>query len=126
MLDELSGVLGAFQSGLEGSGLADRAAVLVFSEFGRRVAENATHGTDHGTAAPVFIIGGAIRGGVVGTTPSLTDLEDGDLKAPIDFRRVDAAALDDWLGLPSREALGGTFEPTPLLEQCQLGAVTDE
>ena len=80
MLDELSGALGAFQSDLEASGLADRAARLVFSEFGRRVAENATHGTDHGTAAPVFLIGGAIRGGLVGTTPSLTDLEDGDLK----------------------------------------------
>ncbi len=65
--------------------MAARAAVLVFSEFGRRVAENATHGTDHGTAAPVFIIGGAIRRGLVGTTPSLIDLEDGDLKAHIDF-----------------------------------------
>ena len=60
-----------------------------------RVAENATHGTDYGTAAPVFIIGGAIRRGLVGTTPSLTDLEDGDLKTHIDFRRDYAAALDD-------------------------------
>jgi uncharacterized protein (DUF1501 family) len=87
-------VLGAFQPDLEGSGLAARAAVLVFSEFGRRVAENATHGTDHGTAA-VFIIGGVIRRGLVGTTPSLTALEDGDLKTHIDFRRGYAAALDD-------------------------------
>jgi len=111
MLDELSGALGAFQSDLEGSGLADRAAVLVFSEFGRRVAENAAHGTDHGTAAPVFLIGGAIRGGLVGTTPSLTDLEEGDLKTQFDFRRVYAAVLEHWLGLPSQEALGGTFGP---------------
>src|SRR5262249_11832713 len=81
MLTERSGVLGAFQPELEGSGLVDRAAVLVFSEFGRDIAENATHRTDDGTAAPVFIIGGAIRGGRVGTTPSLTDLEDGDLKS---------------------------------------------
>ena len=79
---------GPFQPDLEGSGLAARAAVLVFREFGRRVAENATHGTDHSTAAPGFIIGGAIRRGLVGTTPSLTDLEDGDLKTHIDFRRV--------------------------------------
>jgi uncharacterized protein (DUF1501 family) len=114
MLDELSGALGAFQSDLECSGLADRAAVLAFSEFGRRVAENATHGTDHGTSAPVFVIGGAIRGGLVGTTPSLTDLEDGDLKTHVDFRRIYAAALEHWLGLPSCEALGGTFEPLPL------------
>jgi uncharacterized protein (DUF1501 family) len=116
MLDELSGALGAFQSDLENSGLADRAAVLVFSEFGRRVCENATHGTDHGTAAPVFLIGGAIRGGLFGTTPSLTDLDDGDLKTHVDFRRVYAAAIEHWLGLPSREALGGTFEPLPLFE----------
>jgi uncharacterized protein (DUF1501 family) len=116
MLDELSAALGAFQSDLECSGLADRAAVLVFSEFGRRVAENATHGTDHGTAAPVFVIGGAIRSGLIGTTPSLTDLEDGDLKTHIDFRRVYAAALEHWLGLPSQEALGGAFEPLPLFQ----------
>ena len=88
-------MLGAFQPDLEGSGLAARAAVLVFNEFGRRVAEIATHGADHGTAAPVFIIGGAIRRGLVGTTPSLTDLEDGDLKTHIDIRRDYAAALDD-------------------------------
>jgi hypothetical protein len=97
----------AFQPDREGSGLAAGAAVLVFSEFGRRVAANATHGTDHGTAVPVFIIGGAIRRGLVGTTPSLIDLEDGDLKTHIDFRRVHAAALDDWLGLPSGENPGG-------------------
>ena len=103
MLTELSGALGAFQPDLEGSGLADRAAVLVFGEFGRRIAENATHGTDHGAAVPVFNIGGAIRRGLVGTNPSLTNLDDGDLKTHIDFRRV-YAALDDWLGLPWRGA----------------------
>jgi uncharacterized protein (DUF1501 family) len=116
MLEELSGALGAFQSDLESSGLADRAAILVFSEFGRRVIENATHGTDHGTAAPVFLIGGAVRGGLVGTTPSLTDLEDGDLKTHVDFRRVYAAALENWLGLSSQEALGESFKPLLLFQ----------
>ncbi len=114
MLNELSGALGTFQSDLEHSKLADRAVVLVFSEFGRRVAENASHGTDHGTAAPVFLIGGAIRGGLAGTTPSLTDLEDGDLKMNVDFRSVYAAILEHWLGLPSRGPLGGAFEPLVL------------
>jgi uncharacterized protein (DUF1501 family) len=109
-------VPGAFQPDVEGSGLAARAAVLVFSEFGRRVAENATHGTDHGTAAAVFIIGGTIRRGLVGTTPSLTDLEDGDLKTHIDTLRDYAAVLDDLLGLPSRETPGGTFEPLLLFQ----------
>jgi uncharacterized protein (DUF1501 family) len=122
MLEELSGALGAFQSDLEGSGLAGRAAVLVFSEFGRRVAENATHGTDHGTSAPVFLIGGTVRGGLVGMTPSLTDLEDGDLKTHIDFRRVYAAALAHWLGLPSHEALGGAFEPLLLFQGQAAGS----
>jgi hypothetical protein len=87
-----------------------------FRESVRRVAENATNGTDHGTAAAVFMIGGAIRRDLVGTPPSLTDLEDGDLKTHIDFRRDYAAALDDWLGLPSRETPGGTFEPLLLFQ----------
>jgi hypothetical protein len=100
----LCGTPAAFQFGPENSGSADRAAAPVFGKSGRRVAENATHGTDHGTAAPVFVIGGSIRGGPAGTTPGLTDLEDADLKTHIDFRRVHAAAPDDRLGLPSRGA----------------------
>jgi uncharacterized protein (DUF1501 family) len=121
MLEELSGALGAFHADLDGSGLADRAAVLAFSEFGRRVAENASHGTDHGTAAPVFLMGGGVRGGLVGTTPSLTDLEDGDLKTHVDFRRVYAATLEHWLGLPSQAALGGAFEPLALFRDQAAG-----
>ena len=110
MIEELSGALGAFHADLDASGLANRAAVLVFSEFGRRVAENGSHGTDHGTAAPVFLLGGAVRGGLAGTTPSLTDLLDGDLKIHVDFRRVYAAVLERRLGLPAQAALGGAFE----------------
>jgi uncharacterized protein (DUF1501 family) len=114
MLLELSEAMGAFQSDLDASGLSDRVATLVFSEFGRRVAENASHGTDHGTAAPVFIAGTAVRAGLVGTTPSLTDLEEGDLKTHLDFRRVYATVLKKWLALPSEDALGGAFEPLAL------------
>jgi uncharacterized protein (DUF1501 family) len=87
---------------------------LAYSEFGRRVEENASGGTDHGTAGPVFLAGGAVRGGLVGATPKLLDLEEGDLKAAIDFRQVYATVLEDWLALPAKEALGGAFEKLSL------------
>ncbi|HZW33874.1 MAG TPA: DUF1501 domain-containing protein [Isosphaeraceae bacterium] len=115
LLEDLSSSLRAFLDDLAASRLADRVLVLVFSEFGRRVQENGTMGTDHGTAAPVFLAGPAVRPGLHGTYPSLTDLQDGDLKMSVDFRRVYAAILETWLGLPSRAALGGVFEPLPML-----------
>jgi uncharacterized protein (DUF1501 family) len=71
-------------------------------------------GTDHGTAGPVFLAGPSVQPGPHGTYPSLMDLADGDLKMSVDFRRVYATVLEDWLGLPAKEALGGTFEPLPL------------
>jgi uncharacterized protein (DUF1501 family) len=116
LLGELSGALAAFLDDLAGAGLADRVLVLGFSEFGRRVAENGSAGTDHGTAAPVLLAGPGVRAGVLGAYPSLTDLEDGDLKSSIDFRRVYATLLEDWLGVPSEAALGGRFERLALLD----------
>ena len=88
--------------------------VLCFSEFGRRVQENASIGTDHGTAGPVFLAGPSVQPGLVGTYPSLTDLDGGDLKMTVDFRRVYASVLEKWLGLPSSKALNGSFAPLPL------------
>jgi uncharacterized protein (DUF1501 family) len=114
LLTELSGALEAFLDDLAISGLLDRVLVLAFSEFGRRVAENSTAGTDHGTSGPVFLAGSKLRPGLVGSYPSLTDLTDGDLKTTIDFRRVYATLLEDWLGLGSHKTLNGTFEPMPL------------
>ncbi len=114
LLSELSGALLAFLDDLSAARLADRVSVLCFSEFGRRVAENGSAGTDHGTAAPVFLAGPAVKSGLVGATPSLSDLEDGDIKMAIDFRRVYASVLEAWLGVPSRAALGGEFEPLSL------------
>jgi uncharacterized protein (DUF1501 family) len=114
LLGELGGALRAFLDDLRAARHEERVAVLVFSEFGRRVAENGSLGTDHGTAAPVFVAGGRVRGGLVGTTPSLTDLVDGDLRPSLDFRRVYATLLEDWLGLPARAVLGGAFERLPL------------
>lgn len=116
LLFELSGALQAFLDDLTAAKLADRVTVLLFSEFGRTVAENGSGGTDHGTAGPVFVAGPAIKGGLVGTTPSLLDLDPkhGDLRRSLDFRQVYATVLEDWLGLPAKEALGGHFDRLPL------------
>ena len=115
LLFELSEALRRFQENLDASGLADRVLVLCFSEFGRRVHENGSGGTDHGTAGPVFLVGKHVRAGLVGETPSLLDLEDGDLKMAVDFRRIYAAVLQDWLALPAAGALGGRFDPLPVI-----------
>jgi uncharacterized protein (DUF1501 family) len=109
LLGELSGALRAFLDDLKAARLAERVAVLCFSEFGRRVAENGSQGTDHGTAGPVVLAGPGVKAGLVGATPRLLDLKDGDLKMGVDFRRVYATVLEDWLGLPSKPALGGEF-----------------
>ena len=114
LLNELSGALEAFHADLGASGLLDRVLVMAFSEFGRRVAENGSAGTDHGTSGPVFLAGTHIQSGLIGSYPSLTDLVDGDLKMTVDFRRVYATVLEDWLGLASKNALNGTFERMPL------------
>jgi uncharacterized protein (DUF1501 family) len=114
LLGELSEAIRAFLDDLAAAGLAERVAVLCFSEFGRRPAENASQGTDHGTAGPVLLAGPGVCPGLVGEAPSLIDLDDGDLRWTIDFRRVYATVLDRWLGLPSGPALGGRFEPLPL------------
>lgn len=83
---------------------------MAFSEFGRRLEENASGGTDHGAAAPIFLAGG-VRAGLVGRHPSLADLDEGDVKHHTDFRRVYAAVLEKWLGVESAPILGGTYEP---------------
>jgi uncharacterized protein (DUF1501 family) len=114
LLGDLSRSLRAFLDDLAAAKLAQRVTVLAFSEFGRRVQENGSAGTDHGTAGPVFLAGPGVKGGLVGAAPSLTDLEEGDLKMGIDFRRVYASVLEDWLGLPAKAALHGTFEKLPL------------
>jgi uncharacterized protein (DUF1501 family) len=114
LLFELGGAVKAFLDDLAAAKVADRVVVMGFSEFGRRVAENSSAGTDHGTAGLVFLAGPGVRPGVHGKVPSLTDLVDGDPKFTTDFRRIYAAVLESWLGLPSRAALGTAFEPMPL------------
>jgi uncharacterized protein (DUF1501 family) len=109
LLGQFSAGIDSFMRDAQAGGFSDRVAILVWTEFGRRVAENASGGTDHGTAAPMFMIGEHVRGGTLGTQPSLTDLDNGDLKMAIDFRRVYASALSEWLGLDAGAILGGTW-----------------
>lgn len=94
-------------------GRADDVMTLVFTEFGRRVPENISLGTDHGTATPVFLAGSRVRGGLYGTPPSLTELDDGNLLHTTDFRRVYASAVGDWMGADPERVLGGAFDPVP-------------
>jgi uncharacterized protein (DUF1501 family) len=106
MLDE--GVT-AFYNDLEKIGKADQVAMMTFSEFGRRVAENGSNGTDHGTSLPMFLIGGNIKGGVYGNNPSLTDLDQGDLRMQTDFRAVYASVLRNWLGADPGKVIEGNW-----------------
>jgi uncharacterized protein (DUF1501 family) len=103
--------LHAFCADLSTDGLQDNVLAMTFSEFGRRVNQNASSGTDHGTAMPLFVAGGKVKGGVYGTHPSLTDLDDGDLKMAIDFRSVYATVLERWLGHDASSIIAGTFDP---------------
>ena len=109
LLAELGGAMLAFQRDLVGHGLADKVLLSTFSEFGRRVSENGSLGTDHGAASMLFALS-PNKGGLYGTHPSLTDLEDGDLKQTSDFRSVYASLLN-WLQIPSEPVLGERFAP---------------
>lgn len=111
LLGELDTALSAFVADLKAQGDLDRVVVMTFSEFGRRVAENASGGTDHGAAAPMFVLGGSVKGGLYGAAPSLTKLEDGDIVHTVDFRKVYATLLDNWLRAPSEQILTRKFPP---------------
>jgi uncharacterized protein (DUF1501 family) len=111
LMQELDGALGAFLADVRGTPSGDNIAILVFSEFGRRVPDNASVGTDHGTAGPMFLLGSPVKGGLHGKHPSLADLVDGDLKHTTDFRRVYASVLDGWFGVPNERVLGARHEP---------------
>ncbi|MBI1289863.1 DUF1501 domain-containing protein [bacterium] len=98
LLRQFTEAAAAFNADLKAIGVADRVQILCFSEFGRRVEENASRGTDHGTAGPMFMLGAGIKPGIHGTAASLTDLDEGDLKHTQDFRAVYAEVLQRWLG----------------------------
>lgn len=97
LLRDLSGAVFAFLEDLRASKLDDRVTILCFSEFGRRVTENASLGTDHGTAGPVFLAGPNVKPGLHTKRSSLGELGDGDLKMSVDFRRIYSSVLQKWL-----------------------------
>lgn len=109
LLGELSDALAAFYVDLAAHGNDKRVLTMTFSEFGRRLAENASRGTDHGEASPLFLMGGGVKGGIYGTLPDLGNTNMGNLKYTTDFREVYATVLERWLGRPSAPILGGSF-----------------
>jgi uncharacterized protein (DUF1501 family) len=115
LMAELSGAVSQFFQSLGQSGHDKRVRVMTFSEFGRRVHENNSRGTDHGAASCLFVAGPSVKGGVVGKHPSLADLDADDLKFHTDFRQVYATLLDGWLGCDSRTVLGVKWDHVPEL-----------
>lgn len=115
LLAEFSNAMKAFYDDLSAHGNDKRTLTMTFSEFGRRAAENASRGTDHGEAAPVFLIGGGVKGGLYGTHPSMDSLDNGDIKFTTDFRSVYATVIEKWFGRPSTGIIAGTFPPLAML-----------
>ncbi|EEF60987.1 DUF1501 domain-containing protein [Pedosphaera parvula] len=113
LLKDLGDSVKAFTDDMNVQGNMQRVMVMTFSEFGRRVAENANNGTDHGAAAPMFVIGNKVKAGLLGKYPSLAsgDLVNGDVKYNVDFRSVYAGLLEGWLKTSSEPVLGRKFEP---------------
>lgn len=115
LLRQMDQSITAFVKDLQARKLYDQVTLMTFSEFGRRVRENGSGGTDHGTAAPLFVLGGAVKGGLLGQAPSLTDLDHGDLKHSVDFRSVYASILHQCLGTNPVDVLGRAFPSLPLI-----------
>jgi uncharacterized protein (DUF1501 family) len=117
LLGDLAESVKAFTDDMKAQGNMGRVLIMTFSEFGRRVTENANGGTDHGAAAPMFIVGDKVKAGLLGKYPSLApqDLYQGDIKYNVDFRSVYAAVLENWLKTKSAPILGRQFAPLPVV-----------
>jgi len=117
LLGDLADSVKSFVDDMKAQGNMQRVLVMTFSEFGRRVAENANGGTDHGAAAPMFIVGNKVKAGLLGEYPSLApqDLFQGDIKYKVDFRSAYAAVLENWLKTKSAPILGRQFTPLPVV-----------
>src|SRR5690606_5126973 len=111
LLQTLSEGMAAFQKDIDAKGLGPQVLTMTFSEFGRRPAENESAGTDHGTAAPLFVMGSKIKGPLHGTAPDLKLDRKQDLTYSTDFRQIYATVLDRWLECPSDKTLGQKFAP---------------
>jgi uncharacterized protein (DUF1501 family) len=117
LLADLANSVSGFFDTLKKTGHDSRVRLMTYSEFGRRVQENGSRGTDHGAGSCLFLAGPSVKGGVVGKHPSLADLDADDLKFHTDFRRVYATLLDGWLGCDSKAVLGGKWDHVNELEK---------
>ena len=117
LLRDVSDSITAFYRDLAARGQRDRVLIMTFSEFGRRGHENGSRGTDHGSGAPMLLVGGRVRSGLVGTHPSLANLVQGNVPHAFDFRQVYASVLDQWLGVPSRQVLGQAYTPVEIFRR---------
>lgn len=115
LLGEFSDAMKAFYDDLAAHGNDHRVLTMTFSEFGRRIEENGSNGTDHGEASPLFLVGGGTKGGIYGTAPDLAQTNMGNVRFTMDFRSVYATVLERWLGRPSAKVLDGTFAQIALL-----------
>jgi uncharacterized protein (DUF1501 family) len=115
LLAEFSNAIAAFYEDLGAHGNDRRVLTLTFSEFGRRIDENGSRGTDHGEASPLFMIGGGVKGGIYGRAPDLDVTNMGNVRFTTDFRSVYATVLERWLGRPSARLLGGDFAQLAVL-----------
>ena len=120
LLAETADAIRTFYRDLQAHGRDQEVVIMTWSEFGRRVTSNASGGTDHGSAAPLFLVGTPIAGGLYGERPRLNDLDKNNLKFTTDFRQVYASVLEDWLGAPAEIVLGGRFEHLQLLKPAAL------
>lgn len=117
LFPQMDAAVDAFMADLAGLGQQDNVTIMTFTEFGRRVQVNASGGTDHGTAEPLFVIGNGVKGGLYGTYPSVGDLDSsGNLKFGLDFRSVYAGMLRDVVGTDPTTVLGGTFAPLGVMQ----------
>lgn len=114
LLGQFAAAMKAFDAELRATGHHDRVVTMAFSEFGRRVAENAGQGTDHGAAGPLFLFGSRLKPGLIGDHPSLETLDRGDLVHHTDFRSVYASLLRHWLNIDSHKVLGPNYTPMEL------------
>ena len=123
LLEQLSSAIAAFQDDLKKQGLEERVLGMTFSEFGRQIRSNDSLGTDHGTAAPLFLFGSCVQGGIIGSNPEIgADVApQAGVDMQFDYRSIYGTVLRDWLGVPEgqiNDILLGEFAPLPLLEDC--------
>jgi uncharacterized protein (DUF1501 family) len=121
LMTNVANAVKSFFEDLEKQGLADKVTAMTFSEFGRRVNENGSNGTDHGTSAPMFLFGAGVNGGLLGAAPSLTNLDNtGNLRFEIDYRQVYSTLMSDWFGVPkgiADEVFGKPFQNLGLIQK---------